>query len=81
MPVYEYECDRCCFRFELSKRVGEDIEVYCPRCHGQSHRVFSAVPVIFKGSRWVGERKPKRDKAETRPDSKAGKTQKKKATE
>ena len=22
----------------------------CPRCHGKAHRLFSPVPIIFKGS-------------------------------
>ena len=71
MPIYEYECDKCRFKFELFKKVGEDVEVWCPRCHGQGRRIFSSVPIIFKGSRWVGERKQKPDiQAENKADNK-----------
>jgi predicted nucleic acid-binding Zn ribbon protein len=68
--------------------VGENVEVYCPRCHGQSRRIFSAVPAIFKGSRWVGERKRKQDNQaeiktdkKTEVDKKTSKTAKEKNTD
>ena len=50
MPTYEYECKKCCFRFELKRHFGEDGEAPCPQCAGEGRRVFSAVPIIFKGS-------------------------------
>jgi putative FmdB family regulatory protein len=88
MPIYEYECEKCCFRFELLKKVGENAVVYCPRCHGQSRRIFSSVPAIFKGSRWVGERSQKQDsqaeiKADKKPkaNKKTGITSKEKNTD
>ena len=54
MPVYEYECEKCSFKFDLLKKVGEDGGVSCPRCQSHSRRLYSAVPFIFKGSRRVG---------------------------
>lgn len=50
MPVYEYECERCSLRFELKKRFGENSEAECPKCQGKARRIFSPVPIIFKGS-------------------------------
>ena len=50
MPIYEYECEKCSLRFELKKHFGEDNRVICPLCKGESCRIFSPVPVIFKGS-------------------------------
>ena len=50
MPIYEYECERCSLRFELKRHFSEDGEVSCPRCHGEAHRLFSPVSIIFKGS-------------------------------
>jgi len=50
MPIYEYECERCSLRFELKRHFSGDGEVSCPRCHGEAHRLFSPVPIIFKGS-------------------------------
>lgn len=50
MPIYEYECEKCLLRFELRRRFDEDGEAACPRCRGDSRRLFSPVPVVFKGT-------------------------------
>ncbi len=50
MPIYEYECTRCSSRFELKQSFSENAPVSCPRCGGGTRRIFSAVPIIFKGS-------------------------------
>ena len=50
MPVYEYECERCRLRFELRRHFGEDDGTSCPQCQGDTRRLFSPVPIIFKGS-------------------------------
>jgi putative FmdB family regulatory protein len=55
VPIYEYECEICSFKFDLLKKVGENGGASCPRCQGYSHRLFSSVPFIFKGGRWVGK--------------------------
>ena len=49
MPVYEYECDNCCHRFELRQSFEDDSVVTCPQCQGSARRIFSPVPIIFKG--------------------------------
>ena len=50
MPIYEYECDSCSFRFEKRQRFDANPEATCPKCQGLAHRVFHPAPVIFKGS-------------------------------
>jgi putative FmdB family regulatory protein len=50
MPIYEYECEKCHTRFELKKSFGEDGSANCPQCRGKACRIFTSVPVIFKGS-------------------------------
>ncbi|MBI3931450.1 MAG: FmdB family transcriptional regulator [Chloroflexi bacterium] len=50
MPTYEYECNCCSFRFELKQSFNENTPVSCPRCQGGARRIFSPVPIIFKGS-------------------------------
>ena len=50
MPIYEYECKDCSMQFELIGSFGDNPESPCPKCEGKDRRVFSAVPVIFKGS-------------------------------
>ena len=49
MPIYEYRCKNCSFRFELRRRFGEDGVAHCPRCLSEASRIFCPVPIFFKG--------------------------------
>lgn len=50
MPVYEYQCDHCQYRFEKFQRFSDGPVTVCPTCGGSVHRVIQPVGVIFKGS-------------------------------
>lgn len=50
MPIYEYQCKDCSLRFEVKKRFRDSSDAVCPKCHGEAQRVFSPVPIFFKGS-------------------------------
>ncbi len=50
MPIYEYEQTCCSSQFELTQSFNDNNEVACPRCGGKTQRIFSPVPIIFKGS-------------------------------
>ncbi|MDO8716557.1 MAG: zinc ribbon domain-containing protein [Dehalococcoidales bacterium] len=50
MPIYDYECVDCAHRFEMRRSFSDTSDVSCPRCGCHTQRVFSSVPVIFKGS-------------------------------
>ncbi len=50
MPIYEYQCKDCSRRFELRKSFNDKSAVTCPQCGGKARRIFSPVPIIFKGS-------------------------------
>ncbi len=50
MPIYEYECSRCAHRFEVRRSFSESSPVSCPQCDCDAQRIFSPVPIIFKGS-------------------------------
>ena len=50
MPTYEYECPRCANRFELRRSFSDDRPVSCTKCGCDARRIFSPVPIIFKGS-------------------------------
>jgi len=69
VPIYEYECEKCFFKFDLMKKVGENGGASCPRCHGHSRRLFSVVPFIFKGARWVGKSDKKREDSQPKDQS------------
>jgi len=50
LPIYEYECTCCPSRFELKRSFTDDSPVSCPQCGGKVRRIFSPLPIIFKGS-------------------------------
>jgi putative FmdB family regulatory protein len=50
MPTYDFECVKCHYKFEQKRSFNDDGTADCPRCHGEARRLFSSVPVIFKGS-------------------------------
>jgi putative FmdB family regulatory protein len=50
MPIYEYKCDSCHYRFEKKQGFHDKPEAVCPKCQGKAHRVIHPAPVIFKGS-------------------------------
>lgn len=50
MPVYEYECSSCHFRFERKQRFDEEPVAICPQCQNKARRVLHSVPIVFKGS-------------------------------
>jgi putative FmdB family regulatory protein len=49
MPIYEYKCTSCHFRFEKKQGFHDKPEAVCPKCQGKAHRVIHPAPVIFKG--------------------------------
>jgi putative FmdB family regulatory protein len=87
LPIYEYECTRCGHRFELRRSFSEDGSVTCPQCGCDAQRIFSPVPIIFKGSGFYatdnrgnhGHSTPTSDgdgiKAGSKDEAKAGNTE------
>jgi putative FmdB family regulatory protein len=50
MPIYEYECDSCGYRFERHQSITSEPVQRCPHCGGAVRRVIYPVGIIFKGS-------------------------------
>ena len=50
MPIYEYECGLCHFKFEKKQRFDAKPLTICPKCQGEVQRVLHPTPIIFKGS-------------------------------
>ena len=50
MPLYEYECGKCLYRFELMQGFDADSVSICPRCEGSARRIIHPTPLLFKGS-------------------------------
>jgi putative FmdB family regulatory protein len=44
MPLYNYECKKCGYKFELIKSLKEDVSQHdCPKCGEISRQVFHPV--------------------------------------
>ena len=51
MPVYSFICAVCGERFDEKRSFKENAHsVVCPNGHPGARRVYSAPPVVFKGS-------------------------------
>jgi len=50
VPIYEYECGVCDFRFERKQGFDAEPIAMCPKCKGKSRRIIHSIPAIFKGS-------------------------------
>ncbi len=50
MPIYEYECSECSWRFEKKQRFHDEPVAECPRCQSKSKRIMVPSQIIFKGS-------------------------------
>ncbi|MBM4429449.1 MAG: zinc ribbon domain-containing protein [Chloroflexi bacterium] len=50
MPIYEYQCESCCIRFERMQHFKDQPLKECPECGGPVHRLIQPVGIIFKGS-------------------------------
>jgi len=49
MPIYEYKCKACDLKFEVKRGFSESSGGNCPECQCQAQRIFSPVPIVFKG--------------------------------
>jgi len=49
MPIYRYQCSSCKLRFELRQSFTDEPTAICPACQGAAQRLFSPVPILFKG--------------------------------
>ena len=50
MPIYEYKCGLCSCCFEIKQSFQDSAEAVCHQCGGNARRIFSPVPIVFKGS-------------------------------
>jgi putative FmdB family regulatory protein len=65
MPAYDYRCECCDTRFEVTRSFGDTAKAACPSCGASAKRVFTPVGVVFKGSGFhnTDYRKPPMDAA------------------
>jgi len=73
MPVYQYLCPKCNLKFELKQSFSDESIVTCPKCQNGAQRLFSSVPVIFKGSGFYSTDNRKSEPESTGTETKADK--------
>jgi putative FmdB family regulatory protein len=80
VPLYEYECQACHFRFEKLQRLSDPPPKKCPECGGKIVQMMSTSSVQFKGSGWyvsdyqrkgLGGDGAGEKKAESKPETKS----------
>jgi putative FmdB family regulatory protein len=52
MPLYEYQCKKCKYRFEQIQKFSDNPVKKCPECGGPVEKLISTSAVQFKGSGW-----------------------------
>lgn len=52
MPLYEYRCTQCGYRFEKIQSFGAEPETECPKCQGALIRPLTVPAFQFKGAGW-----------------------------
>ncbi len=51
MPLYEYQCVECGYKFTIWQKISDPPIERCPRCKGKVERIISPnLGIIFKGS-------------------------------
>ena len=51
MPTYEYECEKCGYKFEKFQKMTDEPLKACPKCGGKAVRLIgTGSGIIFKGS-------------------------------
>jgi putative FmdB family regulatory protein len=60
LPLYEYRCRQCGYRYEKIQKFGTEPETTCSKCGGELERPLTAPALQFKGAGWyVNDYAPK----------------------
>jgi len=52
VPIYEYLCEGCAYKFEVKQSMKDDPLATCERCGKPVQRLISSPAIMFKGSGW-----------------------------
>jgi putative FmdB family regulatory protein len=53
MPVYEYECTACGYKFEIQQKLAEKPLKVCPKCNKKTlEKLVSASNFHLRGEGW-----------------------------
>jgi len=64
MPIYEYKCIQCNYRFEKRQNMNDRPIEFCPQCKGNARRIIREnIGFILKGSGFYKNDYPTTSKA------------------
>jgi putative FmdB family regulatory protein len=52
MPIYEYKCQNCGYKFEKIQSFNASSQCECPHCHKKAKRLISQASFVLKGTGW-----------------------------
>jgi putative FmdB family regulatory protein len=52
VPIYEYLCEGCSYKFEVKQSIKDEPLASCDRCGKAVKRLISSPAIMFKGSGW-----------------------------
>jgi putative FmdB family regulatory protein len=52
VPIYEYQCTSCAYRFEVKQSIKDEPVKECTRCGKVVMKLISPPAIMFKGSGW-----------------------------
>ncbi len=52
MPIYEYDCEKCHKRHEITQKITDAPLETCPDCSGKLTKIISMTSFHLKGSGW-----------------------------
>jgi putative FmdB family regulatory protein len=50
LPIYGYRCSKCENYFEIFTNINDHSQKICPKCGGETTKLFYPAGIIFKGS-------------------------------
>ena len=54
MAFYDFRCEECGEKFETEQAMLDKHEAPCPKCGGETERIFTSFPGLINNFRWTG---------------------------
>ena len=67
MPIYKFKCTACSYEFTVIKKISDDDDVICERCHSNlTNKMLTTTNFSLKGTGWYKDgyssKKPEKEK-------------------
>jgi putative FmdB family regulatory protein len=77
MPIYEYECSKCCEVTEALQKISDPPLKKCPHCGGKLNKLMSLGSFHLKGDGWYVTDYKGKNSSTASNNNEASKTEKK----